>query len=252
MKAEKQLEVRLAAASGAVLALMLIIGFAADVGIVLTTGGPPVLDPAKIAGELLRAKGSTIWLAEAWIYTLMIVAVPAFVVGVYLALRKEGDRGLPVLGVIAALLFWTFHTIHNIGFLTVLQVLTAGYTGASSDASAVEATARALLGFANASFGFGTSVGGLFLIAYLVCFGIATLQSGGLPRWTGYAALGAAGLAVLAYLQVVAPALGPVFGVPGWMLHIAWTVGVTVSLLRGRVRMPSHSFRYEPAGVSPD
>ena len=100
--------------------------------------------------------------------------------------------------------------------------------------------------------GFGTSVWESFLIAYLVCFGMATLQGGGLPRWTGYVALGAAGLAVLAYLQVVPPALGPVFGVPGWILHIAWTVGITVSMLRGRARMPSHSFRYEPAGVSPD
>jgi len=240
--AAKPSEVPLSAWSGVVLALLLVAGFAADMAIVLTTGGPPVLDPARIGGELLRAKASAIWPVEAWLYTLMIVPVPAFVVGAYTALRREVDRGLPVLGLICALLFWIFHTIHNIGFLTVLQVVASGYTGAGADGAAADAVARVLLGFANAAFGFGTSVGGLFLVGYLACFGIATLQTGGLPRWTGYAALAAAALAVLAYLQVVSQALGPIFGIPSWVLHIAWVIGVTVALLRERARADSGSF----------
>src|SRR5216684_4695609 len=210
----KSFEISLAAGSGVLLAVMLVAGFAADMAIVLTTGGPPVLDPAKIGAELLRAKGAMLWLPEAWLYTLMIVAVPAFIVGAYTALRKEGDRGLPSLGLIGALLFWIFQTIHNLGFLTVLQVVAAGYTGAGPEGPAAEAVARALLGFANSAFGFGTSVGGLFLVGYLACFGMATVRTGGLPRWTGFAALAASALALLAYLQVVSQALGPIFGIP--------------------------------------
>ncbi len=248
--APKPLGIQLAAVSGVLLAVMLVAGFAADMAIVLTTGGPPVLDPAKIGSELLRAKGSTIWLAEAWLYTLMIVAVPAFIAGVHAVLRREGDHGLPGLGVMAGLLFWLFHTIHNIGFLTVLQVVAAGYTGVGAEGSAADAVARALLGFANAAFGFGTSVGGLFLVGYLACLGVATIQNGGLPRWTVYAALAAAALAVLAYVQVVAPALGPICGIPSWILHIAWVIGVTVALVRRRARITSQRFDYAPAGVT--
>ncbi len=196
------------------------------------------------------AAGSTVWVVEAWLYTLMIIAVPAFVLGVYAALRREGDPGLPGLGAIAALIFWLFHTIHNLGFVTVLQVVATGYTGAGAEGSAADAVARALLGFANAAFGFGTSVGGVFLIGSMACLGVATLQNGGLPRWTGYAALAAAALALIAYLQVIVPALGPIFGIPGWLLHIAWVIGVTVALVRGRTMSTSHRFGYAHAGVT--
>ena len=246
----RPLGIQLAAASGVALAVMLVAGFAADIAIVLTTGGPPVLDPAKIGSELLRAKGSTVWMVEAWLYTLMIIAVPAFILGVYAALRREGDPGLPGLGAIAALIFWLFHTIHNLGFVTVLQVVATGYTGVGAEGSAADAVARALLGFANAAFGFGTSVGGVFLIGSMACLGVATLQNGGLPRWTGYAALAAAALALIAYLQVIVPALGPIFGIPGWLLHIAWVIGVAVALVRGRTMSTSHRFGYAPAGVT--
>src|SRR5207302_11301517 len=120
------LGMQLAAASGVALAVMLVAGFATDIAIVLTTGGPPVLDPAKIGSELLRAKGTTVWMVEAWLYTLMIIAVPAFVLGVYAALRREGDPGLPGLGAIAALIFWLFHTISNTAFVQGSQVLARG------------------------------------------------------------------------------------------------------------------------------
>jgi len=145
---------------------------------------------------------------------------------------------------VGALLFWIFHTIHNLGFVTVLQSVAAGYNGEGAESQAAEAVARALLGFANSAFGFGTGVGGLFLVGYLACFGMATVKTGGLPRWTGFVAFASAALALLAYLQVVSPLLGPVLGVPSWILHIVWVIGVTVALLRGSSTVESRSVRY--------
>ena len=126
----------------------------------------------------------------------------------------------------------------------------APFDGRARHSPAADAVARALLGFANSAFGFGTSVGGVFLIGSMACLGVATLQNGGLPRWTGYAALAAAALALIAYLQVIVPALGPIFGIPGWLLHIAWVIGVAVALVRGRTMSTSHRFGYAPAGVT--
>ena len=42
------------------------------------------------------------------------------------------------------------YTIHNLGFVAVLQVVATGYTGAGAEGSAADAVARALIGFANA------------------------------------------------------------------------------------------------------
>ena len=43
---------------------------------------------------------------------------------------------------------------------------------------------------------------------------------------------------------------GPIFGIPGWLLHIAWVIGVAVALVRGRTMSTSHRFGYAPAGVT--
>ena len=229
----KSSELRYGGISGIILALMLIAAFALDFAISATTQGPPILRPENIGADLLRAKGFTLWIVEAWLYTLMVIPVPLFMVMVYRALREKNDGAVPAVGLFASALFWIFHTLHNVAFLTILQVLVPRYTG-GAEGTAIEVVAIALLGFANVTFGFGTSVGALFLVGYLGVLGMVTLQGGGLPRWTGYVALAAALLSLLAYLQFLSEAFGLVFGLPSWVLHIVWVIGATLGLLRSK------------------
>ena len=37
---------------------------------------------------------------------------------------------------------------------------------------------------------------------------------------------------------------GTVLGIPSWILHIVWVIGVTVALLRGSSTVESRSVRY--------
>lgn len=230
----KSSELRYGGISGIILAIMLIAAFALDFAIIATTQGPPILRPENISADLLRAQGSFLWLVEAWLYTLMVVPVPLFIAMVYRALREKNDGGLAAVGLFASTLFWIFHTLHNVSFLTILQVLVPRYTGGSAEAAAIEVVAVALLGFANVAFGFGASVGALFLVGYLGVLGMVTLQRGGLPRWTGYVALAAALLSLLAYLQFLSEAIGLVLGLLSWVLHILWVIGASVRLLRSK------------------
>src|SRR5437763_3282136 len=100
---------RIGAMSGLVLAVMMVVAFALDMVIIQTTSGPPLLNADNIGPELLRAKGSTLWLVEGWLYTLMIVPAFVFVLAVYQTLGDE-DNSLPRLGLFASALFWIFHT----------------------------------------------------------------------------------------------------------------------------------------------
>ena len=230
----KSSELRYGGISGIVLAVMLIAAFALDFAISATTQGPPILRPENIGADLLRAKGFTLWIVEAWLYTLMVVPAPLFMVMVYRALREKYGDAVPAVGLFASALFWIFHTLHNVAFLTILQVLVPRYTGGSAEGATIEVVVIALLGFANVAFGFGTSVGALFLVGYLGVLGMVTLQGGGLPRWTGYVALAAALLSLLAYLQFLSEAFGLVFGLLSWVLHILWVIGATLGLLRSK------------------
>jgi hypothetical protein len=169
-------------------------------------------------------------LVEGWLYTLMIVPGFVFALAVYWLLRDD-DNGLAGIGLIASVLFWMFHTLHNVVMLTVIQVLVPRYTAGTPEGSSIESLATALLGLANMMFGFGGSVGGLFLVIFPTAFGLATLKNRVLPRWTGYVAL-AGGLAVLlSYLQFISGAFLFV-GLLGWVLTIVWVAGTTIALLR--------------------
>ena len=223
---------RLGGFSGVILAVMLIAGFALDFAIIFTTRGQPLLNPENISTELLRAKGSTVWLVEAWVYTLMVVPVPPFMLAIYWILRAENDRGLPAVGLFASALFWIFHTLHNLSMLTVVQDLVPRYVVAPQESRlAIEAVATALLGFANAAFNIGKGVGALFFVGSLAAFGGATLLTSRLPRWTGYLALAASFLGLLAYLQFISEVFVFV-GLLGWVIHIVWVIAMTVGLLR--------------------
>jgi hypothetical protein len=222
--------------SGTVLAIMMVLGFVLDMMIILTTSGPPLLSTDNIGTELLRAKGSSIWLLEGWIYTLMIVPGFIFVLAVYWSLLGD-DHALAGIGLFASALFWIFHTLHNVAMLTVLQVFVPAYAGGTSEGTSIEVMAVGLLGFANLLFGFGGSVGGFFLVCSLVAFGLVTLKSR-LPRWIGYVAV-AGGLAVLlSYLQAISGAFVLV-GLLGWILNIVWVASTTIALLRrpGQARL---------------
>lgn len=222
--------IRIAAVSGVLLSIMLIGAFALDMAIVQTTGGQPLLNPDSAGSELLRAKGSTVWLLEGWVYTLMIVPAFVFILAPYQVLRRD-DSSLAAIGLFAAALFWIFHTLHNAAMLAVLQILVPGYTAGTPQALSTELLATTLLGLANILFGFGTSVGAFFLIGFLFAFGFATLRSSRLPRWTGYVLL-AAGIAIsVSYLQFLSIAF-TLIGVFGWVLSIIWVVATTITFLR--------------------
>lgn len=220
--------------SGIVLTIMMVVAFALDMTIIQMSG-PPVLSADNIGPELLRAKGSTIWLLEGWLYTLMIVPGFIFVWAVYWSLRDD-DTSLAGIGLFASALFWIFHTLHNVVMLTVIQALVPNYARGTSEGTSIEVLAAGFLGLANILFGFGGSVGGLFLVGYLAAFGLVMLKSR-FPRWIGYVAV-AGGLAVLlSYLQVISGAFMFV-GLLGWVLSIVWVASTTVVLLRpaGEVR----------------
>lgn len=226
--------IRISTLSGVVLATMMVIAFALDMSIIQTTSGPPVLSADNIGSELLRARGSAIWLVEGWLYTLMIVPGFVFALAIYWVLRND-DNGLAGIGLFASALFWVFHTLHNVAMLTVLQVLLPRYASETSEGTAIEVQARALLGLANILFGFGGSVGGFFLAGFLIAYGLVMLKSS-LPRWMGYLAVGAGLGVLLSYLQFVSAAF-MFIGLLGWILNIVWVVSTTVVLLRS----PSHA-----------
>jgi hypothetical protein len=208
---------------------MMVVAFALDMIIIQTTAGPPILNPDIIGSELLRANGMTIWLVEGWLYTLMIVPAFIFVLGVYWMLR-DADNGLAGIGLFASALFWTFHTLHNVVMLSVIQVLAPRYATYPSEGTSIEVVARTLLGLANLLFGFGGSVGGLFPVAFLTAFGLATLKSRRLPRWAGYVALASGFAILLSYLQFVSGAF-MFLGLLGWVLSIVWVVSTTAAIL---------------------
>lgn len=116
--------------------------------------------------------------------------------------------------------------------LTVLQDLVPRYVVAPQEGRlAIEAVATALLGFANVAFNIGKGVGALFFVGSLAAFGGATLLTGRLPRWTGYLALVASFLGLLAFLQFISEAFVFV-GLLGWVLNIVWVIALSVGLLR--------------------
>ena len=220
--------IRYGAISGLALAALFIIAFALDLTIIGSTGGNPVLDPGNIGPDLLRAQDSTPWLIEGWVYTLAVVATPMFMLAAYWTLRDDRDRGLPAVGLVAAVIFWILHTIHNATIVTVLAFLAPSYVGGERNAAITEGLAATLVTFANVNFSFGLSVGLVFLVSSLAALGVATLRGRHLPTWTGYAALVSAALMSISVFggQTV------IAGILGWVLFITWVIGTSTSMAR--------------------
>lgn len=226
---------RFTATAGLVLAGMMIIGFALDFAIMATTGGPPMVALDTLAADLVRVRGSAIWPAEAWVYTLQIVPFALFVVGLRATLRAAGADLTADIATLAAVLFMGFHTLHNLAFVTVIQALAPVYVQGAQAAPAIEATARAFVAFADATFLPGGGVGGLLFVTMMAAFAVAQRRTGALAAGSGQLAAASAVLLVVGYAQyIVFPAL--FVALVGWLAFIAWTVVVSIGFLRSTER----------------
>jgi hypothetical protein len=210
---------------------MMIVAFVLDFTIIGTTGGDPMIALTKLPEDLARARASAIWPIEAWLYTLQIVPFAIFVLGVRASLRSAGQEALADVFALSGVVFMSLHTLHNLGIVTTVQVLAAGYVPGSAEGAAIEAVARGLLGLSYAAFVPGGGVGTAFLAMALAAFAAAQRESRALPRWSGRLATASAALLVVGYAQYVVP---PAFFVAlfGYVMYIAWTIVVTVGLAR--------------------
>jgi len=231
MESSEAVRHRLPVWGGLILSAMMIAGFVLDIGIFSSTGAEPVIRLEQLGTDLLRVQGSAVWPIEGWTYTLMILPAFVFVLGVYWFLRDGADEGLPIIGATAAVLFWVFHTMHNVAILTVVTGLAPSYVLGAPDAAEIETVSRGFIVFSEVLFLPGGGVGSLFWAVASLALGKAILETKQLPRWLGYTSIGVALLALLGLLQY---AYEPfvVFGLIGWVLFIIWTAGVSVMLLR--------------------
>ena len=223
--------IRIGGMAGLVLALMMIVAFALDMAIIITTGRPPLLDPQKISLDLVRAQGVPFWPLETWLYTLMIIPGSVLAIATYRVLHSEHEDSMIAFGLLATILFWIFHTMHNVLILAVFQALVPHYSGGSLGATTMEVVAAMIMTIASVTFDFGSGVGSLFLAGSLGASGLATLRTAEFPRWTGYVAL-AASLAMLgAYLKFMFQGIF-FLGLLGWVLFIIWVIGAALAILR--------------------
>jgi hypothetical protein len=224
---------------------MMLVAFALDLTIIGTTGGDPVIALTKLPEDLARARASAIWPIEAWLYTLQILPFAIFVLGVRAFLRSAGQETFADIFALSGMVFMSLHTLHNLGIVTTVQVLAAGYVPGSADGAAIEAVARGLLGLSYAAFVPGGGVGTAFLVIALAAFAAAQRESRALPRWSGRLATASAALLLVGYAQYVAP---PAFFVAlfGYVVYIAWTIVVTVGLARP-IEAPSAVLATQPA-----
>lgn len=237
---------RVAGAAGLVLAAMLVVAFALDFVIMGTTGGPPMIGLASLAADLTRARESVIWPIETWIYSLQIVPFAIFILGVRSAYVGSGSEWLANAATVAAVLFMALQTLHNLTILTVVQVMAPAYVSGATDAPAIEAVSRALLGFAYAAFVPGGGVGGVLFVLAFAGFAIAQRRTRVLPPWTGPLAAASAVLTATAFGQYVVP---PVFALAlvGFLAFIAWVVVASVSMFRSVPGAAAPALSSQPA-----
>ena len=227
---------RIAGAAGVVLTGLLVVAFALDLTIIGTTGGPPVIALGALGPDLQRAAGSAVWPLETWLYTLQIVPFGVFILGVRSAYRGTAAEWIAGAATVSGLLFMILHTLHNLAILAVVQVLAPAYVAGAPDAPAIEATARGLLGLANAAFLPGGGVGGALLVLVTAGFAIADGRARGLASpWSGRFAWAAAGLSAIAYAQSVVPAMLAV-ALVGFLGFIGWVALSSMSPLRAAPR----------------
>lgn len=223
---------RFLAWNGSALVLMLVTAFALDLTIWNTTGGPPAIDSNNLSADLLRAKNSSLWLIEGWFYLLMVIPGLTFTVGAKNVLKHPDHEVLLAIAKNSMILFWIFHTLHNAVILTVLYGAASYSPADTTHALNFESLANSLLLFSNLLFGFGTSIGALFLVVALGLFGYVTYLNKKFSNWTGWIAIGASMAILLSYLQSVSNVFF-MFGLLGWILFILWVFFMTLRLAKG-------------------
>jgi hypothetical protein len=153
------------------------------------------------------------------------------VLGVRSALRAAGEEVIADKATLAAVLFMALHTLHNLAILSVAQVLASSDVPGTAEATEIEAVARGFLGFAYATFLPGGGVGSLLFIVAMASFAGAQRRSRALAPWSGRLAIASALLIAAGYAQyIVPPAM--FIALLGWVAYVAWTVFVSIGLVR--------------------
>lgn len=217
--------------AGLMLAGMLLLGFALDLTIIATTGGPPLVQLASLHADIARLRGNAIWPVDTWVYALSIVPFAIFVVGIRSALHSAGQARLADVGALGAILFQLVHTIHNLALLGTIGLLAQNYVSGSPEAAAAETVSRGLLGFAYAAFEPGIGVGTPLLVISMLAF--AAAQRCTSASWSSRLALISAALLALGSLQLFVPAAVAI-ALIGWIFGIAWTIVTSVGMLTKR------------------
>lgn len=205
------------------------LGFALDFVVISTTGGPPQIFLASLSADLVRARNSSIWPIETWVYSLQAIPFVVFILGMRAALRDAGEEALADIAALAGVFFMALHTLHNLAILAVVNVLAPTYVAGAADAASTEAVARGLLGVAYAAFLPGGGIGGALLVLALASFAMAQRRSRAFPAWSGRLATFAAVLLTVAYLQYIVPAAFFI-ALPGYVAFILWTAAVSRGL----------------------
>ena len=226
---------RVAGIAGVVLAIMMAVAFVLDFAIIATTGGPPQIYPETLSADLVRVRGSAIWPLEAWLYSLQVVPFALFILGVRSALRAAGREAAADTTTLGALLVMAAHTLHNLAILAIVQYVAPVYAPDATNAVALEATTRALVGLAYATFVPGGGVGSALLVISLVAFTTGARGSASFPSWSTRFAWAGAVLVAIAYVQyVIAPAF--FIALFGYLAFIGWIAVLGVSFMRGGTR----------------
>jgi len=223
---------QVAGLAGLILAAMLSVAIVLDFAIIATTGGPPLIGLATLPADLERVRASAIWPLEGWLYVLQIVPFSIFVTGLWSSFRGSRDEDLARVAVVTGLLFMVFHTLHNLAIVTVVQVMAAAYSPSATNAGAIEAASRAILGLSYAAFLPGGGVGSLLLVLSAASFAVVEGRTRALAsRWVAPLAWATAAFVAAGYLQyVVAPAF--VLALIGFFAFVGWITTASLGMLR--------------------
>jgi hypothetical protein len=161
---------------------------------------------------------------------LSIVYAPALVVylsGLHEVLREQihGSRFLLNLVLIGGVLFVTLHGVSDIGITGLVGAKLASYSAAHDHGVSYSLY---LLTFAL------ESVGDVFASLFMAATGVLVLQSGVLPRWLGWAAIGAAPFLFAQGFGLggVIGSFGLVLDLIGFLLLVIFVLVSSIALIR--------------------